>query len=387
MTVGDRERIDTGLLVVAFFLGILFSIGLKMDIGLGEGQQYPDWLPAVTSGFIIVAYAVLTLVSVRARLDSGQIGDNAYYLGFVLTLVALAVTLYEIGSKGTEISDDLLRDVIAGFGIALSSTIIGVCVRVVLLQYRVDLVAREREMQHTLNDAMRRFHSEIEEVVRGTKYLGIEIRQSLDEQHQHIAENGGKQIEKLMDDLASHHQKTCDAVVTQIKDVNEVLAASTRTTLETAETATLKVLRELPDHLRQTNLAVAQEARSTADALKRSLEQLNAVMAEGIGTLKTQIQHYVTETTTSHAENLKRETTLIDKSATVMEQALVSFTDKVAGNLKTIETTMAEFADMHKQACQSIEKVLQNVEHLSAQVEQKMEEPRRRRFPFFRGRR
>ena len=389
MAAIDREKIDTGLLVIAFLLGILSSIGLKMDIGAGflEEGQYPDWLPAVTSGFIIIAYATITLTSVRARLDPSQIGDNAYYLGFVLTLVALAVTLYEIGSKlEAEISDPL-RDVIAGFGIALSSTIIGVCVRVVLLQYRVDIVARERELQLTLNDAIRRFHSEIEDVVRGTKYLGIEIRQSLEEHHQQIAQNDGQRIEKLVEDITFSHQKALDEVVKQITKVNETLARSTRDTLSIAETESLKILRELPNQVQQTHLALATESRSTADTLKRSLEQLNEVMAEGIETLRTQVQVYVKETAGSHAEKVKSETALIDESVESLKKTLRSFADKVTENLNTIEATITKFSDMNEQACQSTERLRQNLELWSEQVKQNVDTHSKGWFTFGRSKR
>jgi hypothetical protein len=53
------------------------------------------------------------------------IGDNIYYLGFLFTLVSLAYTLYKFTSADNEIDQ-----IIKNFGIALSTTLIGVVGRV-----------------------------------------------------------------------------------------------------------------------------------------------------------------------------------------------------------------------------------------------------------------
>ena len=343
----DREGIDSVLLVVAFLLGIASSLMVK--------AYYADliWLPALTSGGVIIAYATITLTSVRARLDPGQIGDNAYYLGFVLTLASLAYTLYELGSK-SEISEPI-RDVIAGFGIALSSTIVGVIVRVILLQYRVDLVAREREFRLQLNDAMRHFHVEVEDAVRGTKYLGIEIRQSLDEHHHKMAESYEQRIENLVGDLSTGFQNVLDGIIEQNNETNKELAASTRNSLSKAEKAMLETLKTVSEQMQETNeamVAINEGARSSTNDLKRNLRETSEMMSESMSQLRTEVRRSVEGISLAHAETLKREAVLMDEAVTSMKaigsfagsaQSSISNSEKaVLGMLNTVSGQLRE---------------------------------------------
>lgn len=79
-------------------------------------------------------------------MDAETIGDNSYYLGFLFTLTSLAVTLYFVIEAGSETAR-LIPEIISGFGVALSSTIVGVFLRVLMLQLKVDVETRERRVR------------------------------------------------------------------------------------------------------------------------------------------------------------------------------------------------------------------------------------------------
>ena len=77
--------------------------------------------------FIMLCY--IAFCGTRADI----IGDNIYYLGFLLTLVSLAYTLYKFTSADAEIDQ-----IIKNFGIALSTTLIGVVGRVYFNQTHLE---------------------------------------------------------------------------------------------------------------------------------------------------------------------------------------------------------------------------------------------------------
>ncbi len=89
------------------------------------------------------------LVDISA-LGAEVIGDNSYYLGFLFTLTSLAVTLYFVVDVAAEDRAFAHPEVISGFGVALVSTLVGVFIRVLMMQFRLDLVAREREQGSSL---------------------------------------------------------------------------------------------------------------------------------------------------------------------------------------------------------------------------------------------
>ncbi len=339
----DRERIDIAILVFAYLVGIISGMMLKLNVGASmmlEDGEYPVWLPAVTSGIVIVAYAVIAHTSIRARTDPGQTGDNAYYLGFVLTLASLAFTLYQLGSESQN-SDRLFRDVIAGFGVALSSTIFGVMVRVFLLQYRVDLVAREREVRLKLNDVMRRFHVEIEDAVRGTKYLGTEIRQSLEEHNHKIAENHGQKFDKLVEEVSTKQQKILEGMVEQAKEVNTGLVSITRNTISNVEKAALETLGTVSTQMRETNVAIKESIRLTSDSLKCNIQEINEVMSGSMSDLRAEARRSIEEISRIQAECVTREGVLTDQATTSIRQ-VGDFADSARSAISRAEKAMLE---------------------------------------------
>lgn len=206
----EREQLDTVLLVCAFLLGVGLALGLKW---LGFHPAFP----ALASAAVIIGYAVLTYKSSAARLEPEQVGDNAYYLGFCITLSSLAFTLTQLSSA--EGQAEMLNDVIAGFGLALSSTIVGVMTRVVLLQFRVDLAARDKEARTELNQVMREFHTELHNSVTSSVEASTQIRQSLQEYSEdNIALNERMQtrFEQRLDSMSTSAASAAKAGISDV---------------------------------------------------------------------------------------------------------------------------------------------------------------------------
>ncbi|UWQ17129.1 hypothetical protein [Jannaschia sp. M317] len=221
----DSFGLDRWLLAIAFFAGALGVVALKVS-------DLPQWVPAVYAGGVILAYAGLTWFLRSARLEPEQIGDNAYYLGFVLTLCSLAYTLWALGTLEAEAA--FIAEVISGFGVALTSTVVGVAVRVFLMQFRIDLVAREREAQMALGEGMAAFRSEIAEVIRGTRYLGVEIRQTLAQHHRELAEQDIARTRETTDRMMAGFEAAMDRFAERAAEMNDALAARAEGTVSTA---------------------------------------------------------------------------------------------------------------------------------------------------------
>ena len=259
-----REGLDTFLLIAAFVLGVVPAVILKA-MGL------PPYIPALVAGAVIILYAVVTYTSGAARLEPEQIGDNCYYLGFCITLASLAYTLYALGSAGND--EEIRRNVIPGFGVALSSTVVGVMARVVLLQFRVDLAARDKEARHQLNQAMRQFHTEMQTAVSSTREAIVQIRQTLDEHNEAEIKNNKRmqesfetRIEALVEEAVGGVKTAMQDIVDSGKDMNKRISASFRVNMDTAAQA-----------MTASTETITQELRRVTETLEAEMQRANAI--------------------------------------------------------------------------------------------------------------
>lgn len=129
---------DKGLFGVFAFIGFLAIIFLKTR------TPTPSEVVAVLSVGAMVLYGVIAwrLPSVRIRPD--RLGDNFYYLGFIFTLASLSATLLQIESGPR------IEDLLGNFGIALTTTVVGVAGRVLFVQMRGELDDIEAQVRREL---------------------------------------------------------------------------------------------------------------------------------------------------------------------------------------------------------------------------------------------
>jgi DNA-directed RNA polymerase subunit F len=103
---------------------------------------------------ILSAYILITLFSGGDSVKREQIADSYYYFGFLLTLVALTVSLYDLGANDGG-ADRL--NLTARIGVALVTSIIGLAARLFVTQFQTDSddpAADAFEQLKSTNEAM-----------------------------------------------------------------------------------------------------------------------------------------------------------------------------------------------------------------------------------------
>jgi hypothetical protein len=161
-------RSTVGGVLFFFFavIGILFIIVSKL---FGFPTLYVTFVPVV----ILITYALVLLLTRLFRLRDDQAGDNIYYLGFLHTLTSLAVALYRFSDTG---SADVI---VQNFGVAISSTIAGIALRVMFNQMRRDPIETEQVARLELADAARKVKRELESTVLEFSFFRRAMQQSL----------------------------------------------------------------------------------------------------------------------------------------------------------------------------------------------------------------
>src|SRR5690606_13364121 len=154
-------------------------------------------LPSLWTMVIPVAvmgvYLVLSLYLRRLQLHDDQTGDNLYYMGFLFTLISLGTSLYQFDSGGS------MDDVVRNFGVAITSTIVGIALRILFNQTRRDIQDIEYNTRHQLSDAARLLLQEMNLARREfTDYRRINI-QMINEGFDEIVERTDATSKKMIE--------------------------------------------------------------------------------------------------------------------------------------------------------------------------------------------
>jgi len=174
-------------LFLAFFVGGGFLILLMKS--LTASALFAVVLPVVLMG----SYAVLLMdwPDLRPRYDFA--GDNFYYLGFLYTLISLAISLYQFNTEGAT------NSIITNFGLALTSTILGLAGRILLNQPQ-DEDEAEARAREDLARANRRLRAEMEYSIDEFQQFRVEARRVFEQLDRGVAAAGAgleRQLEHL----------------------------------------------------------------------------------------------------------------------------------------------------------------------------------------------
>ena len=272
--VGAREAWDKIVLLLAFAAGTGGGVALKV---LG----FHPFLMAGYSAAVLTLYALIAYVSTVLRLEPEVIGDNSYYLGFLFTLTSLSVTLYFVVAAGAEDRARLIPEVISGFGVALVSTIVGVFIRVLMMQFRLDIVARERETRVEIDEAARRLRVDMAEAIQQMKLFGVESLQ-------HAAERE-KKFMQASDRLAEEMQRSLGEIPRLFlgevqKTVREQTSAAIETIKTSVQASSDAALRQMAESFKDIGKS-AQGLSASQAAARNVTEQANAALHHQVTTM------------------------------------------------------------------------------------------------------
>lgn len=161
-SLAKKDRMASGLDQILFFL--VFIAGTVGIIILKYRGVTQAWVTAWPVALMFV-YLILVRTSQRFDLSSDRAGDNLYYMGFLFTLVSISYSLYDFSRIGLDQSNDAARSIVVNFGIALATTIVGLALRVTMMQVRGDPAEVERIARVELSQSAAALKTEIDLVI------------------------------------------------------------------------------------------------------------------------------------------------------------------------------------------------------------------------------
>jgi len=196
---------------LVFFLFVI--VGCTFII-IAKLLALPILVVTVSPVIVMLAYAALTFFSRAIQLRDDQTGDNLYYMGFLFTLTSLGVALYKFQTEAG------VEDIVQNFGIAISSTIAGIALRVFFNQMRSDPVEVERTARLELSEAARRVKRELDATVIEMNQFRRSVQQVLRDAYLDIL----KDVSDATKQLGGNSEQMAGSADEIVKALDEVAA-------------------------------------------------------------------------------------------------------------------------------------------------------------------
>lgn len=233
----DSIRATTLRLDIVVFIGA-FVTGLILYFTLHAYYRLSQWIVTAAIVGVMVIYAAIMLGVPRLRLRLDQAGDNAYYLGLLFTLMSMAFALYNFTAAIKEGQSNGVQEIIGNFGIALASTIVGIFLRVLLHQMRVDPADVESMTRIELAEASKRVRANLENVTIDIGSFHEEVRQRSTDVVMELIENTKNTVNSINNDFERTTKDMLTSVGSAIENILSQTQELTRHIGETASEAT-----------------------------------------------------------------------------------------------------------------------------------------------------
>ena len=169
----------------------------------------------------IIFYGIWCSYSQYFKLRPDKAGDNIYYLGFLYTLVSLAVSLYQ-----TTNSTENQETIISNFGIALATTICGVVGRVLFTQRKYTPFEVEQETVSLLTKAAYRLKGELNATLSDFSLFRTALRQSIKEWEVEWRDERKSQLKTTIETIFEVEQETVGSLTKVAQRLKEELNAT-----------------------------------------------------------------------------------------------------------------------------------------------------------------
>jgi ABC-type transporter Mla subunit MlaD len=223
----------------------LFLVVIVLKVGSSVAGWYfaSPWLLgfAVPIGLMLL-YIALGLARPDDAVSDERFADSCYYLGFIFTVSSILVALLDIGSIGSKIGEISVR-----FAAAMVSTVLGLVVRVYLVNFRVDLHGATRDSETGVLDAARNFRRHLDlavEQLREFQLLVSDACKSATIQTETAiraaAAEQSRRITMSFDQMTAEHRKVVDETASHMKAASQTLSGALYEYAESLASGTAK---------------------------------------------------------------------------------------------------------------------------------------------------
>lgn len=273
-----------------------------------------------------------------------QFADSVYYIGFLLTLISMIVSLFALA---TPLSGELeLGGVVSRFGVALATTVVGLMIRIYLTNFRITIDDSVGRTEAALSKAGANLRKHLEdtsrELISQQKLINTTLATALAETGTAIAaasdaykEAAGNST-KIFEDAASSAEKTIRESTEVASGLISDSAGSVSAALDQAQALLSKSAEVLGRSSRGLQSAFERTTRDTEANLDRATRAAGAALATA-AEAGSEAQLRMTNRTNSLSEALDQITSQATNASTALAsiQALEGSASRFGQSLGT----------------------------------------------------
>lgn len=176
---------------------------------------------------IMGCYVLLGIRQKNRNVSDEKFADSCYYLGFIFTVTSIIFCLFDLPNIGAKLSDIAVR-----FGAAMVTTVIGLIVRVSLVNFKenmedataateqslIEASSKLREQLTISLEKLQSFESQVDVAARGTvERVNLQIEA--------ISKSYGEKLEDFFDVLSAENTEAVNQALDEVKEANLRLSA------------------------------------------------------------------------------------------------------------------------------------------------------------------
>ena len=360
-------------IVLWLILGVSVFLVLVLRWSSSPGITLIDYLAMVIGAIAVFGYLAFVLLAVTRNvlpIQREQAGDNAYYIGLLLTFVSLSVALGKLvvemhGSASSAtpaggMGRTQIAQLIPDFGIALVSTICGITARMILQQHPGGVPEAQETTQLKLEQASNEY---AQSLTGSTGAINTAIRSlssGIEGQVKDLTKRRVEEFTQISDatrEVGDKYRDSAQSLIEKVEATHGVIAAE----LETLAAAKLgETFQTLSIRAQETQAALAEMkseiaansefAKSVTQQFSELANQMQTIVpAIGIDSLSnsldeaTQRANSLNQDLTSsqaHVQSAKAGLEKLDKQADDFREVshqLRNGVDRVTSRIETIE--------------------------------------------------
>ena len=176
----DKAIPDHFIFACAFILGCVWLVISRLIF------DAPSWIALIGPIVVMASYVFFIFYARRYQLRGDRAADNLYYLGFLFTITALAISLIRYNRLPADPENSIaliqiVDTIIQDLGISLFTTLFGLFWRVVFSQMRTDPENIEEQSQIELTKTTAIVDAKLRNVIRNFERFNSRSTKALNE--------------------------------------------------------------------------------------------------------------------------------------------------------------------------------------------------------------